>query len=69
MSTEEYFQMIINILIGLTMITLFLLFLYTIYGKDEQSRPASTRFLNLSERILSIGCMTVYFWYIFHKIR
>jgi len=45
--------MIISILIGLTMITLILLFLYTIYGKEKQGSPAGGKFLYLLSRLLS----------------
>lgn len=61
MSTEEYYQMIISILIGLTMITLFLLFLYMAYGREEQTSSATTRLLDLSWRILSLSRLVDYF--------
>lgn len=61
MSTEEYYQMIISVLIGLTMITLILLFLYTVYGKEEQASATGTRFLDLSGRLLSFDRLIVYF--------
>jgi len=41
MSTAEYYEIIISILIGLTLLTIFLLFLYVVYGREEQeSLPA-----------------------------
>lgn len=41
MNVEEYFGMIISILMGLTFIALFLIFLYMIYGEKEKSIPSS----------------------------
>ena len=41
MNVEEYFGMIINILMGLTLIVLVLIFLYMIYGEKESSSPTN----------------------------
>ena len=51
MSIEDYYQMIINVLIALTMITLILLFLYLVYGKEE-STPTDTRISRIPERMV-----------------
>jgi len=59
MGTEEYFQLIIYTLIWLTLITLFLLFLYTVYGKEEQSSPEGARFSGSSERIFSFDRLMI----------
>ena len=40
MTSEGYYMMIIFILMGLTFITLFLLFLYMIYGEKEEELPS-----------------------------
>jgi len=53
MDVGMYFEMIISILIGLVLVVLFLVFLYMIYGKEEQSRPLPTSFLKYLKR---------YFW-------
>jgi len=53
--TEAYFGMILNILIGLTLIVLVMAFLYLIYGEREE-RTASSKvelFKNASKSILS----------------
>ena len=39
MNVETYFSMIISILIGLTFIALFLVFLYMVYGEKEEGTP------------------------------
>ena len=42
MDVESYYGMIINILLGLTFITLVFAFLYLVYGeKEETSKPTS----------------------------
>lgn len=51
MSTAEYFEIIITILIGLTMLTIVLLFLYMIYGKEEGSL-STTRSSGILDRFL-----------------
>ncbi len=56
MSTGEYFELIvIPVLIGLTMITLILLFLYTVYGKEGRSGPPHTRFSNVLGGAISLN--------------
>ncbi|MFQ6095732.1 MAG: hypothetical protein ACE5NN_06280 [Candidatus Bathyarchaeia archaeon] len=52
MGTAEYFEIIISILIGLTMITISLLFLYMLYGKEEQGSSSVTRSSGLFDRFL-----------------
>jgi len=54
MNVEEYFGMIISILMGLTFIALFLAFLYMMYGeKEESATPTKVKFFkNLSKSIL-----------------
>jgi len=53
LSVEEYFSMIINILMGLTFIVLVLIFFYMIYGKREEESSSSTR--KLAVRISQIS--------------
>jgi len=55
MSTAEYFNMIVSILIGLTMITIILLFFYMIHGEEEKESFRATKFSEISDRILSIN--------------
>jgi flagellar basal body-associated protein FliL len=66
MSTAEYYEIIISILIGLTLLTIFLLFLYMVYGKEEQeSSPARSssrvyeRYLVLNELLLGFLVLVV----------
>jgi len=47
LNAEEYFGMIINILMGLTLIMLVLIFLYMIYGEKEERSSPSTRKVTL----------------------
>jgi len=42
LTTEDYFGMIINISMGLTLIALMLIFLYMIYGEKEERSSTST---------------------------
>ena len=42
MTVEEYFGMIINILMGLTLIVLVMIFFYMIYGEKEERQSSST---------------------------
>jgi len=43
LSVEEYFGIIINILMGLTFIALMLIFLYMIYGEKEEKSSSTGR--------------------------
>jgi len=43
LTTEEYFGMIINILMGLTLIVLILIFFYMVYGEKEEKTPSPVR--------------------------
>jgi len=45
LTTEEYFGMIINILMGLTLIVFAAIFLYMVYCEKEEKPLASTRSL------------------------
>ena len=47
MTTEEYFGMIINILMGLTFIVLVMIFLYMIYGEKEGKSSSLTKKLEI----------------------
>jgi len=42
LNADEYFGMIINILMGLTFVVLILIFLYMIYGEREKEPSSST---------------------------
>jgi len=42
LTVEEYFGMIINISMGLTLVALMLIFLYMIYGEKEKELSSST---------------------------
>ena len=43
MTVEEYFGMIINISMGLTLVALMLIFLYMIYGEKEKESSSTTK--------------------------
>jgi len=43
LTVDEYFGMIINILMGLTFIVLVLIFFYMIYGEKEEEQSSSIR--------------------------
>ena len=46
MNAGEYFEMIINILMGLTLIVLIMIFFYMIYGEKEKT-PSPTKKVTL----------------------
>jgi|GEM_PF-6050197 len=47
MDTGMYFEMVISILIGLTFITLCLIFLYMVHGRGRQPVESGTRLLRV----------------------
>ncbi len=55
MSTAEYYEVIINVIIGLTMIALFLLFLYMVYGGEEQTAQSNVKGVKFYRWILFLS--------------
>ena len=55
MSTAEYYEIIISILIGLTLLTILLLFLYMVYGREEQESLPARSSSGLYERYLVLN--------------
>jgi len=56
LNVEEYFSMVINILMGLTLIAFVLIFFYMVYGKkEEESSSPSTRKLAVKISQISSG--------------
>ena len=58
MNTGEYFGMIINMLIGLTLIVLIMIFFYMIYGEERGesslSRKSALKHINVISRLCSL---------------
>jgi hypothetical protein len=54
MSVEEYFSIMIWVLMGLTFIALSLIFLYLIYGKKEEASPDMTKMATATNLILKL---------------
>ncbi|MCW4025906.1 MAG: hypothetical protein NWE76_00295 [Candidatus Bathyarchaeota archaeon] len=52
MSTAEYYEIVISVLIGLTLLTIFLLFLYMVYGREEKESLPARGSSRLCERSL-----------------
>jgi hypothetical protein len=55
MSPAEYYEIIISILIGLTLLTILLLFLYMVYGREEQESLPARSSSGLYERYLVLN--------------
>ena len=54
MTVEEYFGMIINMLMGITLIVLLMLFLYMIFGEREREKTSAVQAFALNVfRVLS----------------
>ncbi len=53
MTTEQYFGMIINILMGLTLIVFVLIFFYMVFGEKEEktSSPVKTIAINIFQAV------------------
>ena len=58
MSVSDYFDTIIWILMGLAFIVISLIFLYMIYGGEEETAQStgSTKAVKVAERIFQIAC-------------
>ena len=58
LNTGEYFGMIINMLIGLTLIVLIMIFLYMIYGEERGesslSRKTTLSHINVISRLYGL---------------
>jgi len=63
LTVDEYFAMILMVLMGLTFIALLLIFYYMVYGEKEESTPSpKTSFYgSISEpiRLCSLGYQTL----------